>query len=358
MPRDVFKELLPFWVFLLLFQLVASSTLAASNCDVFVNGTWSVKYLIQDPQKLIIPSTIKTSYYSQSFKKLHRGYEIYVECDLSEKCIPLPFTVENVAGNEYFTNSDLMGRLKNVRHLTDAVREVIGWVDTNISYQSQPNPKHTPKDILQDKSGNCVDRAELIKKILSEIGVSSRTVSGVLFHPDNSCFHRWIEVDYGKYGTFASEPGVTQDYIDPYHLILTLSSHAPDNITYLEDIDIDIEIIDEQIDWYIIDRSKPLDSSYKRLFRRNTTCDRNYAAIVGKVDTKSFPHVTAELRLSDSTLTCPLDECNRFSFCGLTEGGYYLTLKSEQQVVLCQKIKLIQKELKIMNLEIPHRLQK
>ncbi len=296
-----------------------------TGIDYILKGKWSVQYTIQDPQEKLILSEIHTRGFDQTFKKIHRGYLVTVTTDLSPIIITIPFTFQSGKLPPECQDQTLITSMQEVTSMSDAVREVLAWVDKTAPYNEEASQSQTWKDVLQRHFGNCVGRSNLAIEILKSMDISCRPVSGCLVNNQKSVFHRWMEVDYPEIGALQSEPGVTQDFISPYHIVLAPTKEVDPTINDLSDIGVQIEIIEEQKDVWTIDQKTRPDLTETGIQRRLTTSTRNMGAVVGKI-VPLMGTCRIELKTRDELNRQEVDRYGNFSFTGLPAGGYILNV--------------------------------
>jgi transglutaminase-like putative cysteine protease len=113
------------------------------------------------------------------------------------------------------------------RTQVQAVRGILLAVASEIEYDPDHVRRQDPSAVFASRKAYCVGFAELAVDLLRRVGITSRTVQGVLrVAPDNpayeaaigGAYHRWIEVFYPDRGFVFSDPlrsinGVDASYI-------------------------------------------------------------------------------------------------------------------------------------------------
>ena len=105
----------------------------------------------------------------------------------------------------------------------EAVRRVLLAVASEIRYDPDRDRNQNPAAVFASRRAYCVGYAELAVDLLRRIGISARTVQGVL-RTDNSAdrydpasggvYHRWIEVWYPDRGYVFSDPAASINGVD------------------------------------------------------------------------------------------------------------------------------------------------
>lgn len=114
-----------------------------------------------------------------------------------------------------------------------AVRSVLSWVRDEVAYE--PLSRHAqPEDVLRERVASCVGQSNLAVALLKEFGLDARRVRGFLIVPRDEPganpeirLHRWLEVRYPELGWLMSDPLVSRDFVDAYHVVLTTEDQPP-----------------------------------------------------------------------------------------------------------------------------------
>ncbi|MBN1354695.1 hypothetical protein JXA40_00330 [bacterium] len=304
------------------------TALGEMDADRFVSGEWQIIYLLRDPHGNLVVSDVTGNSYSQHAKRIHRGYEVTVSVDLSPVHIQTPFNLnpESIGKIREIVPDpdDLLLKLKKTSRMTSAVREVLAWVDRSVRYEDNSEPLQDWKSALKKGSGNCVARADLTEEILGRLGIRTHPVSGCLINGNNGRFHRWIEIDYSGNGTYPSEIGLTQDFVEPNHLVIAPKAGLTEIPMKLSDLEVELEVIDKKREFWFIDEEQRPRGLNDGVIRLRVQPVQHHAALIGKIITPIRGDVSVDLNLNNKMFTTRVDESGLFSFTGLESGVYSL----------------------------------
>jgi hypothetical protein len=105
----------------------------------------------------------------------------------------------------------------------EAARRVLLGLRATLSYDPDRLRRQDPAAVFASRRGYCVGFAELAVDLLRRVGVSARTVQGILKSAPGSdhfeaaiggAYHRWIEVYYPGRGYVFSDPWRSVDGVD------------------------------------------------------------------------------------------------------------------------------------------------
>ena len=106
---------------------------------------------------------------------------------------------------------------------SEAVRRILLAVAAEVRYDPDHTRRQDPAAVFASRRAYCVGFAELAVDLLRRVGVTARTVQGILrTEPDNPAFelkiggayHRWIEVYYPDRGFVFSDPRLSINGVD------------------------------------------------------------------------------------------------------------------------------------------------
>ena len=109
----------------------------------------------------------------------------------------------------------------------EAVRRVLLAVASEIRYDADRDRNQNPGAVFASRRAYCVGYAELAVDLLRRIGISARTVQGVLRTEKSAdrydraiggVYHRWIEVWYPDRGYVFSDPAASINGIDARYI--------------------------------------------------------------------------------------------------------------------------------------------
>ncbi|HYK41499.1 MAG TPA: transglutaminase-like domain-containing protein [Thermoanaerobaculia bacterium] len=109
----------------------------------------------------------------------------------------------------------------------EAVRRLLVAVASEVRYDADRDRNQDPAAVFASRRAYCVGYAELAVDLLRRIGISARTVQGVLrtektadrYDPAiGGVYHRWIEVWYPDRGYAFSDPAASVNGIDARYI--------------------------------------------------------------------------------------------------------------------------------------------
>jgi transglutaminase-like putative cysteine protease len=104
-----------------------------------------------------------------------------------------------------------------------AVERILAGVASYVRYDTDRSRRQDPSSVFASRRGHCVGISELAVDLLRRVGISARTVQGVLRTRRGSegyeeriggVFHRWIEVFYPDTGFVFSDPSSSINSVD------------------------------------------------------------------------------------------------------------------------------------------------
>ena len=113
------------------------------------------------------------------------------------------------------------------RTQAEAVRRVLLAVAAEVRYDPDHTRRQDPSAVFASRRAYCVGFAELSVDLLRRLGITARTVQGILrTQPDNpayepaigGAYHRWIEVFYPDRGFVFSDPPLSINGVDARYL--------------------------------------------------------------------------------------------------------------------------------------------
>lgn len=298
--------------------------------DPIVRGTWTVEYLVLDPHEMLIPVTVETAGYQQTVQRIHRGFIVTVTSDVSFVAVNSRSVRPPSAPEDLARWAKIDPEILAADGDSDAVRAALCWLERSVPYIDNPTDPQDADSVLKRGNGNCVGRSEVLNQLLNSIGIASRTVRGCLYQNGDTCFHRWIEVDYPGIGSFPSEPGFTQDYVTPYHLIILPSAAVDPTTARLSEIGVELSIRQETRLIWTIDL-KPVPDSIRSISRRQISARRHSTAIVGHLSDAPDQGIEIDLVTGGTKTTAILNSNGCFSFIPVRAGPFRLSVRDTGQ---------------------------
>jgi transglutaminase-like putative cysteine protease len=115
------------------------------------------------------------------------------------------------------------GTVEGSRNEAEAVRRVLLAIAGGVRYDPDHVRRQDPSAVFTSRRAYCVGFAELAVDLLRRVGVSARTVQGVLRTGTDDpaydatiggAYHRWIEVYYPDRGYVFSDPRLSVNGVD------------------------------------------------------------------------------------------------------------------------------------------------
>lgn len=113
------------------------------------------------------------------------------------------------------------------RRQDEAVRRVLLAIAAEIRYDADHARRQDPSAVFASRRAYCVGFAELAVDLLRRVGITARTVQGILrtepgtpaFDPAiGGAYHRWIEVYYPDRGFTFSDPHLSINGVDARYI--------------------------------------------------------------------------------------------------------------------------------------------
>lgn len=109
----------------------------------------------------------------------------------------------------------------------EAVERILAGLAGFVRYDPDRARRQEPSAVFAERRANCVGLSELAVDLLARVGISARTVQGVLKSEPGSAgydasiggvYHRWIEVHYPDRGDVFSDPSASVNGVDARYL--------------------------------------------------------------------------------------------------------------------------------------------
>ncbi len=119
------------------------------------------------------------------------------------------------------------GLAEGARTQADAVERILTGVAAFVRYDPDRVRRQEPSAVFHERRANCVGLSELAVDLLRRVGISARTVQGILKGDPGSAgydaaiggaYHRWIEVHYPDRGYVFSDPSASINGVDARYL--------------------------------------------------------------------------------------------------------------------------------------------
>ena len=104
-----------------------------------------------------------------------------------------------------------------------AVEQILAGVASAVRYDGDRSRRQDPASVFASRRAHCVGYSELAVDLLRRVGISARTVQGILRAKPGTegydsriggLYHRWIEVYYPDRGFVFSDPSVSINAVD------------------------------------------------------------------------------------------------------------------------------------------------
>lgn len=108
-----------------------------------------------------------------------------------------------------------------------AVERILAGIASTVRYDGDRDRRQDPSSVYASRRAHCVGFSELAVDLLRRIGISSRTVQGILRRNPGSdgyeeriggVYHRWIEIYYADRGFVFSDPSSSINGVDARYI--------------------------------------------------------------------------------------------------------------------------------------------
>jgi len=109
----------------------------------------------------------------------------------------------------------------------DAVERILEGLAGSVRYDADRSRRQDPASVFASRRAHCVGFAELAVDLLRRVGLTARTVQGVLRTGSDAegydshiggVYHRWIEVYYADRGFVFSDPSASINHVDARYI--------------------------------------------------------------------------------------------------------------------------------------------
>lgn len=109
----------------------------------------------------------------------------------------------------------------------EAVRRILVGLRGELRYDPDRLRRQDPAAVFASRRGYCVGFAELAVDLLRRVGISARTIQGILRTEQGAdhfeaaiggAYHRWIEVHYPDCGNVFSDPSASVNGVDARYI--------------------------------------------------------------------------------------------------------------------------------------------
>lgn len=128
--------------------------------------------------------------------------------------------------------SELEARLNLYRdaYAADQTAVLIDWMLSYFQIEYEWDPRQSAADIMARRGANCVGLTAFAMRILAELGLSSRYVTGAAFRATDKAvlplegpvLHRWLEVYYPDVGWVFCDPFGKIHFVDAKYVVLAV----------------------------------------------------------------------------------------------------------------------------------------
>lgn len=118
-------------------------------------------------------------------------------------------------------------RTKGSPTQAEAVRRLLLAIAGEVRYDADRDRNQDPAAVFASRRAYCVGYAELAVDLMQRVGISARTVQGILrtdasadrYDPEiGGVYHRWIEVFYADRGYVFSDPAASINGVDARYI--------------------------------------------------------------------------------------------------------------------------------------------
>jgi transglutaminase-like putative cysteine protease len=115
----------------------------------------------------------------------------------------------------------------DARTEAEAVERILAGLASSVRYDGDKTRRQDPAAVFESRRASCVGIAELAVDLLRRVGITARTVQGILrskagadgYDPRiGGVYHRWIEIYYPDRGFVFSDPSSSINSVDSRYL--------------------------------------------------------------------------------------------------------------------------------------------
>jgi transglutaminase-like putative cysteine protease len=115
----------------------------------------------------------------------------------------------------------------DARSEAEAVERILAGVASSVRYDGDRTRRQDPAGVFESRRASCVGIAELSVDLLRRVGITARTVQGILHAKPGTdgydariggLYHRWIEIYYPDRGFVFSDPSSSINSVDARYL--------------------------------------------------------------------------------------------------------------------------------------------
>ncbi|MBN2055430.1 transglutaminase domain-containing protein [bacterium] len=353
----VVEKGLPGWTMCLVYVVwlvVALVDPPAAVCDViYLQGEAQIDYELIDPERIVAFDESSSACCMSRWSRTAEGLHFTVTAKADPLLSRSPF-IPGIAGTTPGTATPVAKLARELtgacRYRRDVVYKVNEWIAGNIEYDATVRLSD-PVEVLAVRRASCLGRTQLAAALLTAAGMEVRQVSGYLAGrehagPSEEGFHRWLEVRYPDVGWLPSSPGFSIDWVDAWHVPLTVSPAGRHSLKYpvhrLGDLGVRLNILAVRNGLRELDR---VPAAGPPMYARRLSRDRRTALVEGVVMTVNGEMVTTgDVVIHGAGLNCPLqlNDFGRFALAGLRGGQYMVRWRlppcpSYQRIVVVQE---------------------
>ena len=109
----------------------------------------------------------------------------------------------------------------------EAVEKILAGIAAGVRYDADRSRRQDPASVFASRRAHCVGYAELAVDLLRRVGITARTVQGVLRTASSAegydshiggVYHRWIEIYYPDLGFVFSDPSSSINGVDARYI--------------------------------------------------------------------------------------------------------------------------------------------
>jgi len=119
------------------------------------------------------------------------------------------------------------GLVAGAKTEAEAVERILAGIASSVRYDSDRSRRQDPASVFASRRAHCVGLAEIAVDLLRRVGISARTVQGILRGKPGSdgydshiggAYHRWIEIYYADLGFVFSDPSSSINGVDARYI--------------------------------------------------------------------------------------------------------------------------------------------
>jgi len=332
----------------LLFLLSSTAVLPASRPGIgWVTGHAEAFYHLANSGKEA-PPEVRANGYVQKVKRVRDGWLISVKVSAASFEVKGTFTPGRLPSSLPLSSKQahlLRAMLNRCEKADDAVRTVIYFLRSELSYSARPDFAETPANVLRAKRASCVGATRTAVAILRALGISCGPVIGISFPEggkkslllEGGVLHAWLEVNYGVGGPVFCDVFSSINWVSDGYVVLKRGDNlSAEDLKFL--LGATLERVRRRDRLFFSAPSSRLCSLWER---PSTAPPLEGGLISGKFLLEGDLPGSGKAVLvgNDASVSTPLWRGN-FFFTGLSSGGYRIIIEPDGGKTIARRVQI------------------